>query len=371
MLHVFRGDEITPHGALTKSDDDPATFDVLPLTAPTPLDKYSFTKRWIQQIQYGGLYAREIARFKPDIVISANTPLESQYRAQRYCRANGIGFVHWWTDFTGYTASAILREKFGLLGILPSRYFIALERYLVRSSDHVIITTEDHLKQCDDWNLDRKKVSVVHNWAPISDYPVRPRDNRWAVQHGTVDKFCFMWTGTMGFKHNPNLLLQLAICHKDDPSVKVLVVSESIGARWLKQKAEDLELHGLEVIGFQPYEDVPDMMASADVLVASVNNEVSFYAVPSKVLSYMCAGRPIALAIDSENLAARIVTEHELGFVSDPDDVDGFVASASRLRGDPALCEKMGENARSYAIEHFDIDSIADRFEEIMTRTLG
>lgn len=368
MLHVYRGDEITPHGALTKNEDDPATFDVMPLTAPTRLDKYSFTKRWIQQIQYGGLYAREIARFRPAVVISANTPLESQYRAQRYCRANGIAFVHWWTDFTGFTANAILTEKFGLLGAVPSRYFIALERYLVRNSDHVIITTEDHFDQCDDWGMDRAKVSVVHNWAPISEYPSRPRDNRWAREHGTVDRFCFMWTGTMGFKHNPELLLELAIRHRDDPSVKVLVVSESIGARWLKEKADEMNLAGLEVIDFQPYEDVPDMMAAADVLVASVNNEVSFYAVPSKVLSYMCAGRPIALAIDGGNLAARIVTEHEMGFVCDPDDVTGFVDAASRLRADPSLCARMGENGRNYAMKHFDVVSIADDFETIVDR---
>ena len=39
------------------------------------------------------------------------------------------------------------------------------------------------------------------------------------------------------------------------------------------------------------------------------------FAVPSKVPSYMCAGRPILLAAPKENLAARTVARANAGIV--------------------------------------------------------
>ena len=50
----------------------------------------------------------------------------------------------------------------------------------------------------------------------------------------------------------------------------------------------------------------------------------------------------------------------------DPKDVDGFIAAARRLLGDPALRENLASNGRRYAEATFDVRAIADRFEHIL-----
>jgi len=95
------------------------------------------------------------------------------------------------------------------------------------------------------------------------------------------------------------------------------------------------------------------------------------FSVPSKVLSYHCAGRPILGAMPAANLASRIVARQGSGVCVEPGDVDGFLAQASRLKEDAAWREKCGHAAREYAETHFDIRAIADRFEGVFERAMG
>jgi len=107
-------------------------------------------------------------------------------------------------------------------------------------------------------------------------------------------------------------------------------------------------------------------LGSADVLVAILEPDAGVFCVPSKVLSYLCAGRPVLLAVPAENLVSRIVVEHDAGLVVEPTDLAGFRAAALRLAESPQLREQAGAAARHYAESHFDIDHIADRFERIL-----
>jgi glycosyltransferase involved in cell wall biosynthesis len=117
----------------------------------------------------------------------------------------------------------------------------------------------------------------------------------------------------------------------------------------------------------QSAENLPQVLAAADVLVAMIDNEAGRFAVPSKVQSYLCAGRPILLAAPRENLAARTVVRANAGIVVEPDDTEGFLAAAAKLRADPDLRAELGSNGRAYAEHTFNLDRIADAFEAVLS----
>ena len=109
-------------------------------------------------------------------------------------------------------------------------------------------------------------------------------------------------------------------------------------------------------------------MASADVLLATLEPEAAQFAIPSKVLSYLCAARPILLAAPRQNLSVSILDRSQAGIAVEPDDTRGWIAAATRLVADPALREQMGHNGRSYAEHTFNIDRIAARFESVLAQ---
>jgi len=113
---------------------------------------------------------------------------------------------------------------------------------------------------------------------------------------------------------------------------------------------------------------VPLVLAGADVLLATLESDAGQFAVPSKVLSYLCAGRPLLLAAPKINLAAEIVERSSSGFVADPDRPEEFVGAAKRLAADAGLRCSLAANARRYAEREFEISRLAARFEEILLK---
>ncbi|MEX0612171.1 MAG: hypothetical protein WD229_08615, partial [Pirellulales bacterium] len=145
------------------------------------------------------------------------------------------------------------------------------------------------------------------------------------------------------------------------------------GVEWLTEQAGRENLKSLRCLGFQPFKALPEVLGSADVLVAILEADAGVFSVPSKVLSYLCAGRPLLLAVPKENLAAKIVLESGAGLVVEPTDIVGFCTAAERLIESPPLRDELGHAARRYAETHFDIRRIGDQFETILrgSRNLG
>jgi colanic acid biosynthesis glycosyl transferase WcaI len=364
VLHVFFSDFQAPRGALTPQPSDPPGFAVRGISLGRPFEKYNFFRRVFQEMEYGRRLARVIGEFAPDVALAGNGPLDIQAISFNYCRRHGIPYVYWHQDIYSVAIDRILRRKLPLIGALIGARYIALEKRLLRQSDHVVTITDDFLPILTEWGAARERITVIENWAAHEDLAVRPRDNAWAREHGLADKLVFLYSGTLGLKHNPDLLLQLARRYRDRPDVRVVVNSEGLGADWLKQHGAGLA--NLVQLPFQPFERLPDVVATGDVLMAVLEPDAGIFSVPSKVLTYLCAGRPLLGAIPAENQAARIITRAQAGLIVPPNNTAAFLDAAGKLADDPALREALGRNALDYAAKTFDIDSITTRFEDLL-----
>jgi glycosyltransferase involved in cell wall biosynthesis len=275
--------------------------------------------------------------------------------------------VFWQQDVISVAVDAEARRRFPVAGAAIGALTSRLERNLLAASDHIVVISEDFLPILQRWHLDGEAVSVIENWAPLEELGAAPITGaRWAEAHDLVGRTVLMYTGTLGLKHNPGLLLDLARSIGDRDDVRVVVISEGLGADWLRAETEGDPAPALVLLPYQPYDVLPEVMASADVLVAILEPDAGVFSVPSKVLSYHCAGRPILAAIPAVNLAARIIERTGSGVVVEPSDGQGFVARAWELIEQPATRRKMGMRARCYAEETFDIAAIGTRFEDLL-----
>ena len=153
---------------------------------------------------------------------------------------------------------------------------------------------------------------------------------------------------------------------QDYGDVRIVVVSEGGGAEWLIAQKEILHLDSLIVLPFQPAQVYDQVLGAADVLVSILKEDAGAYSVPSKVLSYLCAGRPLLLLVPPENAAAKMVLESHSGLVTAPTNYEGFLENARMLYEDHKLRSSLGEAGRSFAENEFDIERITDKFETII-----
>ncbi len=365
VLHVWSATFQSPKGPLARRADDPPTLRLQPLDLDRPVAKYSFVQRALQEREFGRKLAALVAAERPAVVI-ANGPLDILVPVRAACRRIGARFVYWLQDFYGIAIDRVVRRKLPVVGAAIGAWYRARERTLLAGSDWVVTISEDFRPTLEAMGVARARTTIVENWAAIAEIPPGARDNAWARANGMSGAPIFLYSGTLGLKHNPGLLLALARHLDAVPGARMVVVSEGIGADWLREHGKGVA--SLVQLPFQPHERFPDVLAAADVLVAILEPDAGVFSVPSKILAYLCAGRPVLAAIPPDNLAARIIAGNGAGLTASPDDEAAFLAAADRLCADAPGRAEMARKALDYAQRTFDIGAITARFEDVLAR---
>jgi len=365
VLHVHCSSYETGKGAVEVCEDDPASLHIVAIELGRTFDRYAMHRRVYQEILYGGRFTRIAASYGPDVVISSNDPLLAKTRAAFWSFRTHTPWVFWLQDVYSIAMKNYAEQRLGPVGRGLGSLMEATERRLAHAATGVVQISDDFSPILRRWNVPEERCSVIENWAPIDELPTRLKDNAWSREFGLHDKEVFLYAGTLGLKHDPSALVEVAERYRADPRLRVVVVSQGSGADWLTREKESRHLENILVLPYQDFSRLPDVLGSADVLVALLSSDAGVFSVPSKILSYLCAGRAILAAIPEDNLAARTIRRAEAGIVVRCDSPEAFLAGAEHLR-DAAKREVLGANARAYAEASFDLDGIVDRFESII-----
>lgn len=366
VLHLYCASLQTPHGAIKKTKGDPNSFNVSGVHLSEDFNRYGLISRWRQEKELGKKLCKIANSFSPDVIISANTPLRTQSALLDVSRSLNAKFIYWVQDILGIAIRKNLIKKLSLLGNAIGKYLQFFEYQLLKNSDHIILISGDFKSYIPDKLSTTNKISIIENWAPIDELHRIPKENPWSKKHGLDNQFCFLYSGTLGMKHNPKILLNLALELRSQKNCCVATISEGLGAQYLSEKKKQYKLDNLLLFDFQPYDILPQVLGSANVLVAILEQNSGIFAIPSKVLTYLCAGKPLLLAVPHKNLAARIVSDNETGIVVSPTDEIGFIDAAISLMKDKNLRRYYALNGLEYARNTFEIEKITDKFEAII-----
>jgi colanic acid biosynthesis glycosyl transferase WcaI len=369
VVHAFAAALEAPRGAVEARPDDPAGLTILPIITGAAMDKYALFRRVLDERAYGAALARAVTDAAPDLFITCTTP-NDVLDVLRARLPRSLRMVWWLQDIYSVGIRSVLNRKLPFLGSLVGFgslvgwIYRGKEKRFARRADHIVSITPDFLPFLQRLGVLSDKVTVIENWAPVNEITPLPHDNEWKREQGLAGKTVILYSGTLGLKHNPALLSRMAMHYqaqkRDD--VMVVVATQGLGAEFLRKEVEARGIHNLKVLPWQPYERLPEVLSSADILTAIIEPDAGLFSVPSKILSCLCVGRPVVAAIPADNLAARTIQKARAGLVVEPDDESGFIARLDRLLNDPALRDEMGANGRAYAEEKFDIAKIAGRF---------
>jgi len=368
VLHVFYADNLsTPKGDIESGQGESGNLAIEGLHLPMVFSKHSIRTRRKADIAYGKAVAEKAAAFRPDVVVSANMPLDAQNILQQEARRQNAKFVFWLQDVYSFAIRFVLRKKLGPLSGIAGAYYERLEKRLLRDSEAVVCISPGFARLAAEWGVDPSRVFVIENWAPLYEVLPAAKDNAWSREHGMAEKFCFMYSGTLGMKHRPELLLELARSLETVDNARLVVIAGGAGAEWLQANAQAVRKDVLTLLPFQPYHRLSEVLGASDVLIALLDSDAGAFAVPSKILTYLCAGRTLLLAAPPENHAAVVVEQADAGVVISPDGASEIVNAARSLMENNELRARYAANARAYAERSFNIAHIADRFLEVLS----
>jgi len=306
---------------------------------------------------------------KGDILILRTPPLQLGLTGFLAAKLRGVRVVLNVQDIHPDLSieSGILRNRSAI------RFAQGLEKWVYRISDHIIVIGEGFLKNLLAKGVPRDKLTMIPNWVDTDFLKPVSKDNSVAGKYGLKDKFVLMYSGTISISSNRALerVVEAAASMKREEDVVFVIVGEGLKKPELERKAEDCGATNVRFLPFQPYEDLPRLLASSDILLVPLDTEKSQMSVPSKLYNFLAAGRPILALAPRDSEVALLVRENRCGDVVSPDDIAGIREAILRLKRDAGVRGELAANARRYVVENFARTMIMDRYESLLASLVG
>lgn len=373
--HVFSGQYVSGKGHLDRQPGDSARLSFRGITLALPFQKYAPLARLRFEIAYGRAWIRHLRAHRPEAVIACNLPLVSMFMFALFARRTRLPYVLWHQDIYSHGLTDELHRKLPrALARFGGRRFEQMEAYCARHASHVVAIGEAFRCVYPGWNVDPRQISVIPNWAPLDRvFPVGRVNQRSSHLFEDDARLRLVYAGTIGRKHNPELLVSLMRhVHEDGIDAALAVVSEGESADELARLGAEEPGLRLQVLPFQPADNLPDVLGAADVLIALLEPDATTFSIPSKVLSYLAAGRPVLGLMPADNPAAIDIVDSG-GFVAEPTEIGVRSAAMwlAELAGDPSLISDIGIRTRATAERKFDVEQVTRQFEDVLTAATG
>jgi len=364
VTHSYVEGYVSGKGRLAAAPGESITFEAI--GGAKKVDNQRMAQRLVREVRRGFELVRHVRRVRPDVVMLSNVQIPTLVIFAFVMAALRRPWVLWHQDVYAVAVRSFTGSK------LPRRFafvawaFEVAERWCSRRAAAIVVIAPSFVPVHERWGT-ADKVTVIPNWAPLDEIVPTERKNDWAIEHELDDVATLVYSGTLGLKHNPALLVRLAHAVRERGApVRLVVVNEGPAVEVLRDEARRLDVP-VTLLPFQPYERLPEVLGSGDVLVVLLEQEAGAFSVPSKTLSYLCAGRPVLGLMPGENLAAALVNRAG-GLVLPPAD-DSLAEAASwvcGLLGDLERRTELGIAARDLAEQEFALEGCATRFERLL-----
>ncbi len=369
VTHSYVEGYVSGKGRLEAVPGESITFEAI--GGAKKVDNQRMAQRLLREVRRGFELVQHVRKVNPDIVMLSNVQIPTLVIFAFVMAVLRRPWVLWHQDVYAVAVRSFTGSKLPKRFALVAWAFEVAERWCSRRASAIVVIAPSFVPVHEAWGT-ADKVTVIPNWAPLDEIVPTERKNDWAIEHELDDVATLVYSGTLGLKHNPALLVRLARAVRDEGrKVRLVVVNEGPAVEVLQDEARRLDVP-VTLLPFQPYERLPEVLGSGDVLVVLLEQEAGAFSVPSKTLSYLCAGRPVLGLMPGENLASSLVTRAG-GLVLPP--ADGSLAEAaswvSGVLADPELRSELGEASRDLAEQEFALAGCATRFERLLAAQVG
>ena len=302
---------------------------------------------------------------RPDLVIAVTPSLGGAVAGARLARRHGAKLMIIVQDLMARAASQSGISGGGAAVKLTS----AIERHALRQANVVAVVSEAFRGQLHEYGVSDRRISVLPNWTHINRCEVSRERARQDLGWPTAP-FTVVHTGNIGLKQDLGNLVEAARRCQDDAGLRFVIVGDGS-----QRDAVEAQAAGLPNLSFvDPLDDekYPKSLAAADLLVVNERPGVGDMSLPSKLTSYLSAGRPVIAAVASDGATAlELARTGDAAYLVPPGNPDVFATGIRTLRDDPEGCHKMAEAGRRYAEAALGADTAQQRLDTLIEECLS
>jgi glycosyltransferase involved in cell wall biosynthesis len=205
-----------------------------------------------------------------------------------------------------------------------------------------------------------KTIEVVPIWTDNTFLkPIDPDINPFIKKHNLSGKFIVMYSGNLGLSADVEILMDIALeINRND--IVFLIIGDGIKKDGIREKVSRLGLTNLVLLPWQPTEELPYSLASANIGVIFLGNKLSKLAIPSKLYNFLSVGSPLLCITPKGSEIESIVRKYKCGNSFEPDNIKGMANFVSEVADNIDFYSSLKMNSLK-ASEDYGISKI-DKF---------
>lgn len=243
-----------------------------------------------------------------------------------------------------------LGTKIPIFGVIFNFIFRPIDKVILEKSKKVVVISKKMKKYlANSRQISLDKIIVVQNWQDEEAFInyKEIRDNNFTDQR----LFTFMYMGNIGPVAGIDLLID-SFSKANLEKCRLLIA----GSGSKRNELENLvSLKKIKRVNFIDVPDgmVPEIQASADVMLLPIKKGAASSSIPSKLPAYMFSKKPIIASVDIDSDSARAINDARAGWVIEPENIDMLIdVMREAYLTKKSELELKGENGFNFAIKN-------------------
>jgi len=247
------------------------------------------------------------------------------------------------------------------------KVFEQLEKFAYASATKIGVITPSFSENLLAKGVKAEKLKCISNWVDVGFVQPKPKkDSAFCKAHGLEDKFVVLYSGNIARTQGVRTILRSAAQLQEDTDIQFVIVGESSQLIDLRVLRNELGIDNVLLLPFVPREELPDMLAAADVSLIMQKRKVVGFNMPSKTQVIMASGRAIIASVPTQGSAAQAVRDSASGLVVEPESPTHLSKAILTLYKDSEATKTLGDNGRQYAIDHYSFSQALSAYESLL-----
>jgi colanic acid biosynthesis glycosyl transferase WcaI len=304
-----------------------------------------FTLRLLNYLSYTFLSLLAGLRVKRiDVVLAINPPISTPFSAwfssMMHQAPLVLGIQDIWPD-------CIIQ-----VGKLRNPLLVGLSKLLEKIqywiSDKIIVLSNSMKSNLMEKSVNPQKVSVIANWADVEEIQPMPSRNSFSERHDLNNKFVVLFSGNHGHNAGLETVIEAARMSQEDKRLLYLLAGDGNTKNELVSLAKTYGLENILFLPTQPKDDWLRMLGAADIGLVPLRENLGDLNVPSKMYTYMAAGKPVLASVPEQSEIVNIIHEAGCGWIVPPEEPADLYKKIKSLKEKDKLLKEKGKNGRKY-----------------------
>ena len=303
-----------------------------------------------------------------DAVLVVTNPPSNGFGAWLYWKARHVPYIYLIHDL--YPDIAI-----ALQGLKPESIVARLARVFQRQwlhRAHVVVALGRCMKQRLQkvYKIPAHRIQVITNWADSDSILGGSIAGRFREANG-LSGFLVLYAGNFSRYVNFDQILTAAKLLRFELDITFILIGDGSRKEELIGRIQSEKLTNVRLLQKVSRSVINEVLASCDLPIVSLGNEMLGLGVPSKLYSILAAGRPVLGIVPTGSEVALVIDEDQCGVNVADGDSENLAQQILNLKKNKVLFDKMCVNARASFENRYTLDNAVELYFNLVQRIVN